>query len=58
MPGIPPAFLNSVTSVIPARRQARRVYVCSRAAESMFASASAPSNCRAVTRELGSLQFY
>src|SRR5579872_2767893 len=46
MPGWPPAFfLNASTSVIPARRHARRVYARSSAA-SMFASASALSNFR------------
>src|SRR6266849_5738832 len=46
MPGWPAAFfLNSATSVIPARWQASRVYARSKAA-SMFASAKALSNCR------------
>src|SRR6266568_5913226 len=46
MSGCPSAFfLNSATSVMPARRQARRVYARSKA-ESMFASAKALSNCR------------
>src|ERR1017187_1110802 len=45
MPGWPAAFfLNPATSVIPARRQARRVYARSNA-ESMFASARALFNC-------------